>query len=310
MKLKEAIETGGAWVPPRLVIYGDEKSGKTSTCAQAPKPLYIGTDDGRRRLSVDGLALASNWATFVEQLESVADQAPDLGYGSVVTDTLNGVIDLCARHVCETQFGGRRSDAKNGFMAWGGAQGWAATAEEFRRTFPLYNRLVDAGLWVILIAHSATAHIKNPLTGDYDRWQPAIDRRVWEPIARWTDVILRVDYQITMLEEGGKRRAVGDGSRILRCSASAAESAGCRVGYELPETLPWSWDAIESHLGHNDGSTAKALRELWSSMSKDEARKAEGYLGVTFAELEKAPLHKAKALLNKLAGRKETSDVA
>lgn len=308
MKLKDMVETGGGWSPPRLVIYGDEKSGKTSTAAQAPRPLFLGTDDGRRRLNVDGLPLASNWAQFLEQLDAVAQDAAGLDYGTVVTDTLNGVVDLCAKHVCETQFAGRWSDPKNGFSAWGGNQGWAATWEEFRRVLPLYNRLVDSGLWVVMLAHSTTGHIRNPLSGDYDRWQPAIDRRVWDPIARWADVILRVDYEMTLLEEAGRRRAVSDGTRILRCAASAAESAGCRVGYELPETLPWSWEAIEGHLGKPDDTTAKTLRELWPTMTKDEQRKAEAFLGVGIDDLERAPLHKAKSLINRLHGRKDRTD--
>lgn len=311
--LKEQIVQGGAWVPPRLVIYGDEKVGKTSTAAQAPKPLYIGTDDGRRRLPVDGLPIPSTWEEFVSQLENVVAEAPGLGYGSVVTDTLNGAVELCAQHVCETQFGGRWNDTKNGFLSWGGAQGWAAVSEEVRRILPLYDSLIDAGLWVVLLAHSMTAKVRNPLEGDYDRYQPAMDRRVWARVAGWADVILRVDYEKKILEDPsspGRKRAITDGTRILRCAASAAEAAGCRVGYELPEIIPFAWESIEGHLGKPDGRTAAALRELWPLMTSAEVKKAESFLGVSFDQLEKAPLHKAKAMIGRLAEKQKEMETA
>ena len=309
MALSDMIDKGGSWVPPRLVLYGDEKVGKTSTAAQAPKPLYIGTDDGRRRLQVDGLPIPSTWEEFVAQLTQVTKEAPSLGYESVITDTLNGVIELCAQHVCDTQFGGRWNDPKHGFLAWGGTQGWSAVSEAVRSILPLYDRLIDAGVWVVLLAHSTAARVRNPLTGDYDRFQPAIDKRVWGRIAQWADVILRVDFDTAFKtdETSGRRLAVSDGTRILRCSASAAEAAGCRVGYELPDVLPFAWESIETHLGQQSEDTINTLTELWSLMTDDEETKAEAFLGVGKDNLAAAQLHQVRALINRLEAKKEAA---
>ena len=297
------IVKGGAWTPPRLVIYGDEKSGKTSTAAQAPNPLYIGTDDGRRRLEVDGLEIPETWGQFVQQLEQVAEDAPGLGYGSVVTDTLNGVIELCAQHVCATQFGGKWNDPKHGFLAWGGKQGWGAVSEEVRRILPLYDRLIDAGLWVILLAHSQTEKVSNPTDGDYDRFAPAMHKSVWARVGQWADVLLRVDYDVTYSEDGGKRRVVSDGTRVLRCAATAGEVAGCRVGYELPARLPFAWGEIEDHLGKPDSNLIGNLAEAWGLLTDDEQGKAETYLGVPVEHLDEAPPYKIKALLARIGER-------
>jgi len=301
MSLKDIIASGGGWAPPRLVLYGDEKVGKTSTVAQAPNPLYLGTDDGRRRLGVDGLPIPSTWDEFVGQLEQAVEEAPGLGYGSLVTDTLNGIVELCAEHVCQTQFGGKWNDTRHGFLAWGGNQGWGAVSEEIRRILPLYDQAIDASLWVVLIAHSSTQKVRNPIDGDYDRFAPAMDRRVWARVAQWADVIVRVDYDTTFLEEAGRRRAVTDGTRVLRCGATIADSVGCRVGYELPETIPFAWESIEEHLGKRTGEITERLRELWPLMTKDETKKAVAFLGVDLEELDKAPLHKCKSLINRLA---------
>ena len=308
MSLKGIIEKGGDWVPPRLVIFGDQKSGKTSTAAQAPNPLYIGTDDGRRRLAVDGLPIPQTWEEFVTQLEQVVAEAKGLEFKSVVTDTLNGVIDLCAEHICLTQFGGEWNSPKDGFLAWGGNRGWAAVSEEMRRILPLYDSLIDQGLWVILLAHSETQKVKNPLAEDYDRYAPAMDKKVWARFGRWADVILRVDYQVSMVERDGRAKAVSDGTRILRCSASAAEVAGCRVGYELPAEIPFAWASIEEHLGQPDTSTLEILAGLYSQTDAETQRKVLDFLGIkNINDLPSAPLHKAKAAINRLTATLEAS---
>lgn len=296
---------GGAWVPPRVVIYGDEKVGKTSTAAQAPKPLYLGTDDGRRRLEVASMPIPATWQEFVDQLQQVATDAPGEGFRSVVIDTLNGVVDLAVKHVTDTQFGGKYNDPKNGFLSWGGKQGWSAVSEEVRKILGCFDQLIDASLWVILLAHSSTQKVQNPVDGDYDRFAPAINPLVWARVGQWADVILRVDYDISVIEiDGGKKRAVGDETRLFRCSASVGEISGCRAGYELPPTMPFAWSEIEERLGNSSAATLDAAREQIAALEGDDLAKALKYLGIKAAgELSKAPTHKVKALTAKLASR-------
>jgi len=297
MSLKDKIEKGGEWHPARMVIYGAPKCGKTSTASDAPNPLFLGQDDGRRRLSVDGYPIPHTWADFTEQLTEATKEAKEAGYKSIVIDTLNGVIQLCAEHVCETQFGGRWNDPRNGFLSWGGAQGWSSVSEEIKPMLNLLNNCVDQGLWVILICHQKIDSVKNPIIGDYQRFAPDMDRRVWARIAQWSDVILRVDYRIATDKEGN---AINDEERVFNCSASVAEEGGCRIGYELPEELPFSWQSIEDHIGKTDPAIFDTLRDLWKSMDKEQTAKAIEYLGVTAKTITDAPAHKIKALINRL----------
>lgn len=307
MDLVNMISSGGEWHPPRLVLYGEAKVGKTSTCAEAPRPLFIGTDDGRRRLQVDGLPIPSTWDEFVSQLEAVAENAGSLGYKSVVTDTLNGVVELCAKHICRTQFGGEWANQKTGFMAWGGNSGWSAVSEEMRRILPLYDSLTDSGIWVLLLAHSSTAKFRNPLEGDFDRYQPAVHPKVWARFREWADVILRVDFDRKIIEEGGRKRAISDSSRILRSSPTAAEDVGTRVGFDLPDKLPFSWASIEDNLGQADDVLTE-IRNRWGNLSKEQQQAGENYLGVSIDQIEKAPTHKARTLVNRLITLEEDSN--
>ena len=62
MSMLQQIHTGRRPSPPRFVIYGTEGIGKSTTAAQAPKPIFIPTEDG-------GLQI---WLYRSESLEKLA----------------------------------------------------------------------------------------------------------------------------------------------------------------------------------------------------------------------------------------------
>jgi hypothetical protein len=302
MSLKDAIKKGGGPSGTRLVIYADTKAGKTTTASQAPAPLFIGTDDGFRRLPVSGLDAPESWPGFMDQLRMAVAEGPGEGHQTLVIDTLNGVADLCAQYVCDQHFSGKWADAKNGFLAWGGHQGWAAVSEEMKQMIPLMDQLVDQGFWVILLAHQKVEKVQDPLEGEYDRYSPAVHRNVWSRFAAWADAILRISFDAGMEEDkNGKRKVICDGTRILRCAASSAEVAGTRAGYELPATMALSWENIEQKLGSVDDALVDRVMLLIRDFDKDNLGKALGYLGVEeLKNLQDAPAHKLKALAGRL----------
>jgi hypothetical protein len=134
---------------------------------------------------------------------------------------------------------------------------------------------------VLLLAHTGVANVKNPIEGDFQKYQADMDKRVWAVVSGWADVILRADFDFVVSREGKRPgRAIGDSTRILRTTGSAAEDAGCRVGYELPtEPIPMSWAELERHLG-SDPKTLAEVQRLWEVLSPSESAKAMAWLGV------------------------------
>jgi hypothetical protein len=307
MTLKDNIKQGGGATGTRLVIYADTKAGKTTTASQAPSPIFLGTDDGFRRLAVSGYDSPTDWPAFIEQVKEAVAEGPGEGYKTLVIDTINGVADLCAEYVCEKHFQGLWSDPKKGFLAWGGHQGWNAVSEEMKQLFPLFDELVDQGWWVIFLAHQKVEKVSDPIEGDFDRYSPAVHRNVWGRIAAWADVILRIAFDKGWDEDkSGKRRVVCDGTRVLRCSASSAEVAGTRAGYELPATMPLAWSEIEDRLGGTDDDLIERLNNLWIHLTDKEELQTLSYLGIkTQDDLADAPVHKIKTMIGRLAERGE-----
>ena len=167
-----------------------------------------------------------------------------------------------------------------------------------RRLLPVLDQARARGLTVLLLAHTGVVSVKNPIDGDYQKFAPDVDRRIWARFAAWADVIGRAEFEYTLLKKGdGPGRAVGTNVRTIHFSGSAAEDAGTRVGFELPEKLQLSWAAFADALG-NDSETTGEVKRLWAVLSPDEIKSTLTWLGVR--NLEDAPPSKLRQLLNRL----------
>lgn len=310
--------TKGIKRPPRIVLYGPPGIGKSSFGANAPAPVFVLTEDGIDNIPVDRFPKAESWPALLEYVTSIASE--EHSFRTIVLDTLNGAVELAAQHICQTQFGGQWAPMKGKecFLSYG--NGWSATAEECRKLLIQLDRCRERGMTVLLLAHTGVQTVKNPIEGDYQRYAPDVDKRVWQVFCAWADIVGRADYEYTIIKGQGfaKGRAVGTSSRIVHFAGSAAEEAKARVGFELPETLPLSWPDFEAELG-NDSVTLAAVLDLWHLLAADEQTKTMSWLGSK--RIEDADVQKLRQVLNKLRKRqadansntdeqKETANVA
>jgi len=285
--------------PPRIVVYGPPKVGKSTLGADTPAPVFITTEEGVDNLPVDQFSVAVNWLSFLANVKKVAEGKHD--YRTLVIDTINGAADLAAESVCQEMFGG--DWGPKGFGGY--ARGWAAVSESMRELLPMLDACRSRGMVVLLLAHTGVTTVKNPVSGDYQKFTPDLDKRVWAKLIAWADIILRADYEYSKAEIDGQRRIVSNSTRILYASGSAVEDAGTRVGFSLPETLPLSWASIEENLGQ-DAAIGKDIAARWNLFSSEQAAKALAYLGISdVEEIDGADFAKAKVVLNRLLTKEQ-----
>ena len=296
---------GGEKKPPRIVIYGPPKVGKTTFGSAAPAPIFVTTEDGVSNVPVDQYPKAESWDDVVNNLTEIA-KGPH-SFRSVVVDTLNGAAELCARKLCATLYGGRWEAQKGaeGFLSYG--KGWAAVSEEMRQVLPLLDACRDRGMTVLLLAHTGLLNVKNPIYGEFQKFAPELDKRVWARFSAWADIIGRADYDYVVVgarpEEGKRGRAAGSNTRVLIFGGSAAEDAGCRVGYELPEQIGFMWEEFASLLG-GKGTMVDSVRSGWSVLTPEEAGKTLAFLGVTSLEaIDSAAPQKLAQIANRLKAK-------
>lgn len=289
----EGVYTGGEYRPPRIIVYGPPKIGKSTLAANAPNPIFIPTEDGVDCIKVDQFKKAKTWDQLLKNLSTVITE--DHQYKTVIIDTITGAADLCCEQVCKQEFNGQWGE--KGFAAFG--RGYAVAAEKFKRILNGCDAAMQKGMTVMLLAHTGQVNVKNPVDGDYMKFAPELHKSIWAKVQAWADVILRADYKFRVMNREKKAKDLN--ARVLLCQGSPSQDAGTRAGYHLPAQIELSWQAIERHIGKPEISVIDEIHNLWHVLTEQQAQDALAYAGINDKkDLIKVDPGKANLILNKL----------
>lgn len=268
MRLMDRIHTGRRHSPPRLLIYGTEGIGKSTTAAQAPKPIFIQTEDGLDQINCASFPLATTFADVKESLSTLMNDEHD--FESVVIDSVDWLERLIWDDLCR-QYGVSSIEKVDG----GYARGYMHALTQWRSVLhdlnALRNRPSGGGMCVILLAHAKVETFADPEHTAYDRYSPRLHKHATALITEWADAVLFATRKIiTKTESGGggfgrdRTIAAGlgkdGGDRVLRTVGSPACVAKNR--YDLPPELPLEWSALMQALTSTSNSTTNPEQNL------------------------------------------------
>ncbi len=250
----DTIKNGKEAMPPRIMIYGQEGVGKSSTGASAPKPIFIQTEDGLSEIDCHKFPLAKNLNDVLASLQALINEDHD--YQTVVIDSLDWAERLIFDEVCR-EFGARNIEKVDG----GYARGYTHALNHWRKILNFLEQLRnDKGMACILIAHSKIEKFEDPESSAYDRYSPRLHKHANALISEWVDAVLFATRRFrTQKEDAGFNRertiaapiGADGGERIIRTTGGPACVAKNRFG--LPAELPLSWDAFMQAMTKQEG---------------------------------------------------------
>lgn len=252
-------------MPNRYILYALEKWGKTSFAAQAPKPIFIMTGgetglltliDNGRLPETPHFPECLTWEDLLAQIEALREE--DMGYRTLVIDTLNGAEKMCHEYVCQRDYSSDWSD--KGFMGF--QRGYETSIPEWKSLLVKLDALrTERKMTVLALCHSAVRGFRNPSGPDFDRYQPEMHKSTWATTNKWVDCILFGAYsttvQVTEKSKDGtpvKGKAKGGQTRIMFAQRDAAFDAGSRV--KLPDEIEMGDSPVEAW-----ANFMKALKE-------------------------------------------------
>ncbi|MGY3265843.1 ATP-binding protein [Lysobacter sp. HA35] len=246
ISLKSISRTTRNSAPPRVVIHGAQKVGKTTFAAGAFNPIFIALEDGLS--GIDGVAAFNGGAplrTYDDVLQALDVLAnDDHDFGTVVVDSTDWLEPLIWQHVCH----------KNNWAsieAPGFGKGYIEANAVWRDFLDRLNGLRnDRGMVVILIAHSAVKRFEAPDSEAFDRYELKMQKGALGLIVEWADAILFAQEETAIRKEANgqnvRARGVSTGRRVVQTNAKPSFIAGNR--YDLPDVLPLEWDAFAAAL--------------------------------------------------------------
>jgi hypothetical protein len=225
--------------PPRIVIYGRGKMGKTTLASEFPEPIFIQTEEGEGEIEVTTFK-NEPLASFAEVNEAlVALASEDHEFKTLVLDSVTQLEPLIWTEACLRN--GWNSIEDPGF-----GKGYIEADAIWMEFLSACNWLRDnKSMTIILIGHERVEKFSDPERDDYTRYRIRLQQRSSgagaEPLIReWADVVGFLSMEVTLDKQKsgfGKEtvKAKGSGQRALNLSPRPTFEAGSR--YEVPPKI-------------------------------------------------------------------------
>jgi hypothetical protein len=249
--------------PPRILLYGPEKAGKTTLASEFPNPVYLQTEEGTGVLELDTFGKLSSYADVMDAISALYSEEHQ--YQTVVVDSVTALQPLIWAETGER--GDDKGNKKKRIEDFGYGKGYVyalAVWQEFLDGLNALRR--DRGMTIVMIAHSKVDRFDDPETVSYSRYEIDLHEKARDFLKRECDVILLLKSDVTIKSEDAgfnKSRAIAAGGRNvwMHTSSRPAYAAGNR--YDLPEKILYErgkgFDVLSPYFPNNgEASPAKA----------------------------------------------------
>lgn len=256
--LNSISRSGAKKLPPRMVIHGPHGIGKTTFASEAPKPVFIPTEDGLVGVEVDAFPMATEYS----QVKSALNAIVDSDYQTIVIDSADWLEALIHNHTA-------KENGKENIESFGYGKGYVLALSHWRELLKILDWYrSEKNMTIIFLSHSEIKRFDSPETDSFDRYFIKLHKAASALLLEWADVVGFANWMVLTKESdtgfGHKRvRGLGNGQRILHLEERPSHIAKSR--FPLPQQISLTWEAFEDALqksrnpeteDNNNGTTA------------------------------------------------------
>lgn len=231
MNLKDLISTTRKNLPPRIVLHGIQKIGKSTWAAGAPNPIFLQTEDGLVAIDVPHFPVAKTLAEFFGYMDMLINEKND--YQTVVIDTIDWLERLIWKKVCE-------DNKVQSIEQIGYGKGYVFSMTHWDKFFAGLDLLRDKGMAIVCLAHNEIKTFSPPDGDPFDRYVIKAHKTATAKLEEWADIILFAGYSVVV--NADSKKVINQTERVIHTTSRPAWKAGSR--YKLPDTLPLSFPAL------------------------------------------------------------------
>jgi energy-coupling factor transporter ATP-binding protein EcfA2 len=198
----------GAGEGEKIVIYGDSGIGKTTLCALLPKPVFIGIDDGGRKLKhpitgndLDRVPQITNFADVRAALQSNVFESAESIVFDTATDLQKWALPAVFTHVKIGQ-----NKTATCLEDYGYHKGYRHWYDTMLLVLSDCDRWVRKGKNIVFVAQSSTIRIANPAGEDFLKQAPELHHdnsvSILNAYVSWADHVFRVAHSHISVQDG------------------------------------------------------------------------------------------------------------
>jgi len=220
--------------PPLTVIYGVHGVGKTQLASEWPDPLYLNTAGETPPSDVE-LTTPGTMETFEEVLDIIGELlTTDHDRKTLIVDSIDGLEPLVWAYICQQNKWQNIEDA-------GFGKGYVAADAVWRDFLSGLAALKDAGIAVVLLAHTDITRFDSPTSDPYSRYGIKLHKRAAALVQEAADIVGFVNYRMTLKQaDAGFNKKVthgeGGGDRQIHFEERPGFLAKNR--FSLPSSMP------------------------------------------------------------------------
>ena len=216
----------GSKTGEKIILYAETGMGKTTLASMAPNPVFIGLDDGGRKLkhpqTGELLRHIPDVSTF-EDVRAACGACLDMDCDTVVIDTGTILQRLAEDYVIKTvkvrTQKGQPSVAPDHIEDYGYGKGYKHLWDAMRLPFLEFDKLVDAKKNILIIAQLMCHKHNTDIGEEYWKEGPEFyhSEKNWSVLklyCEWADHVFRIRHQQTRVPEG-KKKALGDATHVV-----------------------------------------------------------------------------------------------
>ena len=239
MPLPSTVLTQANLRAPKGIVYGPPGVGKTTFGASTTKPIIIDCENGAAHVSCDRTPYLSDWPSIQQWLEALAAGGHD--YGTVVVDSVDWLLRRAEEHVSGVD--GSPSGMKQTLNRSHGGYGNGKQVLKnyvYQYLLPTLDTIVNAGVAVLLLAHTARREITTIDGVTIEKSVPEIHPDLANTMIEWSDFV-------------GAACMVGEERQLILYETNQVLAKN-RYGISRP--LPLSWPALLDAMTPNNTSTS------------------------------------------------------
>ena len=221
--------------PPRILLYGPEKAGKTTLAAEFPNAVFLQTEVGTGNLELDTFGHLQSYGDVIDAIGALYQE--DHGFQTVVLDSVTALQPMIWAETGDR--GDDKGNKKKRIEDFGYGKGYVYALAVWQELLDGLNALrLDKRMNVVMIAHAKVERFDDPETVSYSKYDIDLHEKARDLLKRDSDVILLLKPDVSIkTEDAGfnKTRAIAAGGRNvwMHCDSRPAYVAGNR--YDLPE---------------------------------------------------------------------------
>jgi hypothetical protein len=254
----DSVTTGTRLRPPRIILLGVEKIGKSTFASQADGAIFIPVkgEEGIDSIKVAQFPTCQSFQDVLSCVGSLYQEKHE--HKTCVVDSASALEPLLWRECCKNNV-----DKNGNFcpvdsiekVGGGYAKGYTEALNLWRQLTEGLDALRnEKNMAIIIIGHVKIKRFDSPEGDSYDQYQFDLHEKASNLMYRWADAILFAKNKVVVKKEDigfGKEKKRGidntGGQRFIYTQKTPAYPCGGRGVYgQLPNELPLSWQAYMS----------------------------------------------------------------